>query len=190
MKPIIKNKIKKLVISLACATVIVSTLTPAAYNTISEIKHKDNSTISQVDEYIEKFDVIDGYRHADGERLKHNGNEPIYIQIDNEFTKEQKETIKQALDFIFGLVGDINSNYKYEIVDNINETKYKNKVKIVYLSTNAEAPTKPVLPLNLASVTSQSPYECLYKKLLIKLKFNRPLSVIPPAITIIEGSKI
>ncbi|MGN0961456.1 MAG: hypothetical protein ACI4PF_04585, partial [Christensenellales bacterium] len=128
MKPILKKKIRNITI---CTALIASTLI-GSYHTLSEIVHKDNSSIEQINQYQEEFNVVSGYRHTNGERLKHNGDEPIYIQIDDEFSPEQKETIKQALDFIFGLVGDINDNYKYVVVDDINQPKYSNKTKIKF----------------------------------------------------------
>ena len=132
MKPIIKKKIKNLAISLTCTDLIASTLTVGAHHALSEIVHKDNSSNEQINQYQEEFNVVSGYRHTNGERLKHNDGEPIYIQIDNEYTPDQREIIKQALDFIFGLVGDINDNYKYAVVDDINQLKYWNKTKIKF----------------------------------------------------------
>jgi len=132
MKPIIKKKIKNLAISLACASIIASSLGVVTYQATSEIVHKENSSNEQINQYQEELEVVSGYRHTNGERLKHNGDEPIYIEIDNEFSAEQKETIKQALDFIFGIVGDINDNYKYAIVDDVDQFKYLNKTKIKF----------------------------------------------------------
>lgn len=133
MKGIIKKRIKNLAIALSCATLI--SLGVGYYvNTaiIPEKIHKDNSSIEQIDQYQEEFDVVSGYRHSNGERLQHNDGEPIYIQIDDEFSLEQKQTMKQALDFIFGLVGDINDNYKYVIVDDADKFNSLNKTKIKY----------------------------------------------------------
>jgi len=130
-KAIIKKKINKL-LKAAPATLLAATIAIGVYHVSSEIALKDNSSIKQVSQYQEEFDVVSGYQHTNGERLKHNGDEPIYIQIDEKFSAEQKETMIQALDFIFGLVGDINDNYRYEIVDDVNQLKYFNKTKINY----------------------------------------------------------
>lgn len=133
MTTIVKKKIKNLAISLTCTALIASTLVlGGCQHTSPETVHENNSSIEQINQYQEEFDVVTGYRHTNGERLKHNNGEPIYIQIDNEFSLEQKETVKQALDFIFGLVGDINDNYKYEVVDDINQSQYLNKTRIKF----------------------------------------------------------
>ena len=114
MKTIIKKRIKNLIVPASLA-LIAATLAIGTCHTFSENALKDNSSINQISQYQEGFDVVSGYQHTNGERLKHNDGEPIYIQIDNRFSPEQKETIKNALDFIFGIVGDINNNYKYQI---------------------------------------------------------------------------
>lgn len=49
--------------------------------------------------------------------LEHNGDEPIYISFSDEMTDIQKETVTQTLDYMFKIVGQINDNYQYEIVD-------------------------------------------------------------------------
>lgn len=130
MEPIIKKKIKNLIIVSLSTALITSVLTVGVWHTYSELQLKDVSSLSQIDDYQEEFGVVDGYQHTNGERLKHNGGEPIYIQIHNGFSSEQKATIQRALDYIFGLVGDINDNYKYVIVDDLNQKEYSNKTKI------------------------------------------------------------
>ena len=64
-------------------------------------------------------------------RMMHNGNEPIYVHITDEMNEEESALIKESLDYVFGIVGSINDNYKYEFV---NENKY-NKQKILGKTT-------------------------------------------------------
>lgn len=49
--------------------------------------------------------------------LRHNGDKPIYVSIEEGFTEEEKSDIIYTLDNIFGLMKDINSHYTYEIVE-------------------------------------------------------------------------
>lgn len=53
-------------------------------------------------------------------RLAHNGDEPVYVSFSDEFEKDDlmKESAIRSLDYIFGLVGEINPNYRYKIVSN------------------------------------------------------------------------
>lgn len=132
MKPTIKKKIKNLIIPTATTLIIAISLSIGTIHVFSEKAIEDLPSLDQINEYQEFFNTIDGYQHTNGDRLKHNGDEPIYIEIDNKFSPTQQETIKQALDFIFGLVGDINKNYRYEIVQNINDKQYSNKTKIKF----------------------------------------------------------
>ena len=68
--------------------------------------------------------------HGEICRLAYNDNEPIYITFENDFPQEFKEQVINSLDFIFGLVGEINPLYYYEVVDDYN--KIKNKANIRY----------------------------------------------------------
>lgn len=49
-------------------------------------------------------------------RLDHNNGEPIYVSVDDDFTAVEKDYVKWSLDYVFGVVGEINDKYKYEIV--------------------------------------------------------------------------
>ena len=54
-------------------------------------------------------------------KMEHNGKDPIYVCFDDSLQSHEKEIAKKSLDYMFGIVGKINSNYRYEIVD---KTKY------------------------------------------------------------------
>ena len=89
---------------------------------IGKQKTANYSDINDVYKIAEALDtdtaVITNSGTNDPVRLQHNGEEPIYIAIDNEFSDGQKEGINQAIDYVFGIVNSINSNYTYEIVEN------------------------------------------------------------------------
>jgi len=59
-------------------------------------------------------------------RMMHNGDEPIYVHITDEMNEEENKLIKESLDYVFHIVGSINNNYKYELVDK--EEYYKQKI--------------------------------------------------------------
>lgn len=131
MKPIIKKRIKNLTISFACIAVLASDLYFG-----SELKYQDYSTKAQTVDLQESLDAVAGYRMKSKARLQHNNDEPIYVKIDQSFTDEQRNTIISALDNIFGLVGDVNSKYKYKIVDEVK--LFSNKTYISFDIKDAE----------------------------------------------------
>lgn len=67
-------------------------------------------------------------------RMMHNGDEPIYVHITDEMNEEENKLIEESLEYVFGIVGKINDNYKYEIVDKseYNKQKTLGKTAIIY----------------------------------------------------------
>jgi len=67
-------------------------------------------------------------------RMMHNGDEPVYVHIADEMNKEENQLIQESLDYVFGIVGNINDNYKYEIVDKeeYEAQKKSHKTTILY----------------------------------------------------------
>ncbi len=63
-------------------------------------------------------------------RMQHNGDEPIYVYLDSVLTEDEKESAIRALDYVFGVVGRINSKYRYQIVDKAEFDSKINKTKI------------------------------------------------------------
>ena len=127
-----KGHIKKKLIKLTAGILIGTTLTISSGVAIPEIRHRNNSTSTQVLKLEEVLDGDSEFRYDSGKRLKHNNNEPIYISISEEFNTEQNQIIINTLDTVFGYVAQVNDNYKYEIVKNINNIRYLNKTKISF----------------------------------------------------------
>ena len=69
-------------------------------------------------------------------RLQHNDDQPIFVSFSDDISYETKEDTIKALDYMFGIMGDINTNYRYEIVDNVDDLKYLNKTTIEFSSKN------------------------------------------------------
>ena len=114
------------VLSIASSALLIAAFAPTK-GTVSNLK----TQIRQ-----EKLNAVD-YRFENDVRLAHNKNEPIYIEISNDFNNEQRETINDVLDHVFALVGDVNECYKYQIVDNVNKSDYLNKTTISFAFDNS-----------------------------------------------------
>lgn len=121
MKPIIK----KVIIPLTCALVIGTSL-----YTVPQVKYEDYSTKQQTVDLQDSLDAVSGYTYKGKMRLEHNNGEPMYVEIDKDFTEEQRNEIISVLDHVFGIVGSVNENYKYEIVDS--DSKLANKASISF----------------------------------------------------------
>lgn len=65
--------------------------------------------------YLMKGAISNSYR-----RLANNGDEPIYVSFDRDFEEEKilDNAAKYSVDYLFGVVSEINPSYKYEIVSN------------------------------------------------------------------------
>lgn len=133
-KAILKNKkniVKSSVITIAIAATILG-----GVHTTSNLITYDYGTFEQVQEIEQVLDTEISYRYDYLRRLKHNGNEPIYVSIGDEYTADNRERVIKALDNIFSIVGEINPNYRYELVDDIEEFKYLNKTTIKFGTAN------------------------------------------------------
>lgn len=124
--------IKKKLIKLTAGILIGTTLTIGPSIAMSEVSHSDNSTPTQVLKLEEMLGSDSEFRYDSGKRLKYNTNEPVYICISEEFNTEQKQIIINTLDTVFGYVAQVNDNYKYEIVEDLDNIKYFNKTKISF----------------------------------------------------------
>ncbi|MBQ8444282.1 MAG: hypothetical protein IJX25_02910, partial [Clostridia bacterium] len=97
----------------------------------SEIAFADYSSLQQTIELQEILNVDAEYRQSNYARLQHNDDQPIYVSLEEDvFSQTQIDIIVSALDYIFGIVGQINDNYQYKIVDNVNNGQYLGKSRI------------------------------------------------------------
>lgn len=118
---------------------------------IGKNKTKDYSSVDDVYKIAEALDsetiTITNNEFKDPVRLKHNGNDPIYISISDKFSEEQLDCIEWSLDYVFDVVGSINSNYKYEIVDNSDAIKESLKGKTtIFYNLGSTIPTPGGVP--------------------------------------------
>ena len=57
-------------------------------------------------------------------RMEHNGGEPIYVSVSDDFSEKEREYIDWSLDYVFDAAESINPNYTYKVVDDI-ELEYQ-----------------------------------------------------------------
>ena len=65
-------------------------------------------------------------------RRVHNGDEPIYVAFDKSIQDDFKPLCEYAVDHIFSILGKINENYRYQIVDDL--TPYQNNRSYILFS--------------------------------------------------------
>lgn len=88
-------------------------------------KPKSNDMISQDAIYFDaNMDVANLYGQnivmpSDYKRFAHNGDKPIYVSIDDEFPASDVELIHQTLNYYEELFADINPNYRFEVVSEL-----------------------------------------------------------------------
>lgn len=137
MKPIIK-KIKK-ILKISTASALLGATLFAGVVAYSNIKFSDYAPDSQVDAIAQSLNCDTSYlTKRDGHycRMQHNGDEPIYVYFDETLTELDEELATKSLDYVFGVIGDINENYRYEIVDKAVYDAKENKSRIKYIVGN------------------------------------------------------
>ena len=98
-------------------------------------------------------------------RMQHNNGEPIYVCLDSEISESEKETIIRALDFMFGLVGQINDKYHYEIVDKTKFNLTLGKTKMYFTLGEKSVESQEGTAIAEAYINSQAnPYSSLSDK--------------------------
>lgn len=133
-KGIIKKIKKGLKIAIA-STLISATLMTGAVAVHKNIQLNDYATTSQIEFMAEELDCDTSYMSRYNNRfiqMEHNGEEPIYVCFDESLNQAEIESAKKSLDEIFGIVGKINSNYKYKIVSKDVYKSKINRTKIYY----------------------------------------------------------
>ena len=144
-----KNKLIKNAFYLVLSIFILVLLLAGFFVISSEVVHSNNSSKSQTYYLQEMFNADGKYRQDNGGRLQHNNGQPIYVAIEDEYFNESQQTlIVSALDYIFDLVGDINQNYHYQIVEDSSEASYQSSSHITFKvsqvdGANAMATRKP-----------------------------------------------
>lgn len=99
---------------------------------LSGEKYQDYSENSQITAIAQALDCDTGYLHENFRRMEHNNGEPIYVCFDSSIGQEVKDSAIRSLDYLFGIVGSINDNYYYEVVDKTKFDDLGDKSKIYY----------------------------------------------------------
>lgn len=128
-------KVKKaFIVGLSAALVIVTLITggAAVYANIDLADYSNNNQISEIAQALDCDTSYVTQKNKKYVRMEHNGDEPIYVCFDKELNDKEKESAIKALDFMFGIVGQINPKYRYEIVDLAKYKRLGSKTKIYY----------------------------------------------------------
>lgn len=139
MKIIVK-KVKKALKFAAIGAVISTTLLAGAvgYSNAKFASYTSNEVVEDNLEYLNcDTDYLKTYKNQ-YKRMQHNGDNPIYVFIDENYTEQEKLAVQKSLDKVFGILGTINSKYRYKIVDQEEYSKHKNETRITYTLKNEE----------------------------------------------------
>lgn len=126
-------KNKKIVREVSATVLAASILLGGAATMIGVRNNMKVSSASQVSTIANELDadltVLTNNDRNVVYRMEHNNGEPIYVSVDEDFNDVEKQHIKWSLDYVFGVVGEINDNYKYEIVSEQNRKSESDKGK-------------------------------------------------------------
>ena len=127
-----ENIIKKVKhgLKVAAATALIAVSLTSCANVQTSFSSQDE--IVQTSEFLDCDTSYMAKQNGDFVRMKHNNGEPIYVCFDEEYSDKYKAVTKESLDYVFGIVGKINNNYHYEIVDKKTFDSKINKTKIYY----------------------------------------------------------
>jgi len=140
MNPVIK-KIKKFLKVTTASLLIAGTISAGA---VAAVNHKFSTyaTDEQIETIAEALDCDISYLTQKDNHycvMGHNGDEPIYVYFDETLSEKDKAYAIESLDYVFGIVGDINSRYRYQIVDEAEYLKQSGKSTIKYTIGDPEA---------------------------------------------------
>lgn len=102
---------------------ILGALTFVGYAIKGAVDNKRYTSTTTITETLEELGVENVYLFQGNltknyRRLANNGNEPIYVAFSKEFENDNvlKDSAIKSLDYLFGIVGEINPSYKYKVV--------------------------------------------------------------------------
>ncbi|MBE5741056.1 MAG: hypothetical protein E7351_00780 [Clostridiales bacterium] len=148
MRSAIIKKIKK---DLKITATFIASLAIAVVGTVSykNIQYADYAPTKQVEAVAQALDCDLRYTAKVGGmycRPKHNGDEPVYVYIDDAYTSVQRDKAIQALDYVFGIIGQINDKYRYQVVDKATYDKVGSKSKISFFTEQHEGAVAVIFP--------------------------------------------
>lgn len=131
-KGFLKNSSKtfKMAICTFATTLVAMVGVGAAVGNIALASYPNNSQIVTIAKELDCDTVYINSKFNKFAKMEHNGKDPIYVCFDEDLNELEKDSAIKALDYLFGIVGKINSNYRYEIVDKstFNLTLFKTKI--------------------------------------------------------------
>ena len=110
----------------------------------SHSQQKDYANWNQIEEISKALDCDMSYmlkvRNKAIKTFQHNNGEPIYVSLPSGATETTYEAIKNSLDYMFGVMGQINPNYYYKIVSESELSAYKAQGKSTIEFKRSERP--------------------------------------------------
>lgn len=112
---------------------IMGALTLLGGGVYSHTQKKDYASWPQIEEISKELNCDMSYMEMVNRRaiktFQHNNGEPIYVSLPKDAPEHINESIELSLDYMFGIMEQINPNYKYKIVSEHELTNYKLKGK-------------------------------------------------------------
>lgn len=130
--------------SLVCAMGFLMLLGGGVY---SQSQRKGYASWSQVEEISEALNCDMSYMEMVGNRaiktFQHNNGEPIYVSLPQEAPEHIHQSITLSLDYMFGIMQQINPKYTYKIVSDaeLNTHKLMGKSTIEFNRSEKSLPT-------------------------------------------------
>lgn len=126
----IKNGLK-----ITSAVALISATLFAGVAGATNLTYADYLTDEEKIVLADKFDADISYMsklNGHFSAMEHNGDEPVYVYFDDTIIEKEKEYAIKSLDYVFGIANEINSNYRYQIVDRATYESKANKTRIKY----------------------------------------------------------
>lgn len=131
-KGTLKNILKNFKIGFItfAATLTIVTGASAIYGNVSLADYSNNKEINYI---ARELDCDTGYIFTHNKkyiRMQHNNKEPIYVSFSSKMSQEEVQCATNSLNYLFGIVGKINDNYRFEIVDKdkFDDKKLKSRI--------------------------------------------------------------
>ncbi|MBP3344614.1 MAG: hypothetical protein J6K97_00225 [Clostridia bacterium] len=99
---------------------------------LMEVEENNYSKNEQILKIAEGINADMSYVKSDYSKMQYNEGEPIYVCFDEKMPEANRKKAIEALDYMFGIVGEIDSNYKYKIVDENMYAKLGDETKIYF----------------------------------------------------------
>lgn len=130
-----KKKILKLSILLSLASILTASAIFGSQKTSAEERLSGLCSQQEINERLSelKNDGLLIRKNSQNKfmRMPCNANEPVFVGMSSEYDNhpEIKQVVKESLDYVFGMLHDINSDYSYKLVEQNELSKHEKNQK-------------------------------------------------------------